>query len=178
MSIICAAFLGISIDGYIAGPDGDLSWLDAVPNPDESDLGYFDFIASIDAIVMGRGSFETVVGFDGPWPYEIPVIVMSSSLESIPDKAVNTELTTASPHELVDQLAARDMTKLYIDGGAVVTSFIRSGLLDELTTTTLPVVLGAGIPLFGHLDESTWFEHVSTEVFLGQLVQTAYRRAS
>lgn len=178
MSITCAAFLGVSMDGFIAGPDGDLAWLDKTPNPDESDLGYFDFIGSVDAIVMGRGSFDTVLGFDGPWPYELPLIVMSSSLTEVPDKAKNTELSTATPIELVNELAERGMTKLYIDGGAVVTSFLEAGLLDEITTTTIPVALGSGTPLFGPLTRQGWFEHVRTEVLIDQLVQTTYRRTS
>ncbi len=173
----CAAFLGVSIDGFITGPDGDLAWLDKIPNPDESDLGYFDFIAGVDAIIMGRGSFETVLGFDGPWPYELPMIVMSSSITNVPEKATNTELSTATPTELVEELAARGMTKLYIDGGALVTSFLDAGLLDEITTTTLPVALGSGTPLFGRLSREWWFEHVRTDVLIDELVQTTYRRA-
>ena len=165
------------MDGFIAGPDGDLAWLDKTPNPNESDLGYNDFINNVDAIVMGRGTFRTVLGFDGPWPYKLPMVVMSSSIKEIPDKAPNTELSTATPIELVDQLSARGMTKLYIDGGAVVTSFLEADLLDEITTTAIPVALGSGTPLFGPLSREGWFEHVRTEVLLDQLVQTTYRRA-
>lgn len=178
MAIRCAAFLGVSMDGFIAGPDGDLAWLDKIPNPTESDLGYFDFISDVDAIVMGRGSFETVLGFDGPWPYELPLVVMTNSLETVPDKAQKTELSTAEPSQLVDELADRGMQKLYIDGGAVVTSFLDAGLLDEITTTTIPVALGGGTPIFGRLADEAWFEHVRTEVLIGQLVQTTYRRAA
>lgn len=176
MSITCAAFLGVSIDGFIAGPNGDLAWLDKIPNPDESDLGYLDFISGVDAIVLGRGTFETVLGFDGPWPYELPMIVMTSTLTEVPEKAQNTELSIASPSELVAEMTERGMTKLYIDGGAVVTSFLEAGLLDEITTTTIPVALGSGTPLFGPLSREGWFEHVRTEVLIDQLVQTTYRR--
>jgi dihydrofolate reductase len=174
--IRCAAYLGVSMDGFIAGPDGDLSWLEGTPNPTGSDLGYGSFMESIDAIVMGRNTFETVVAFEGDWPYTKPIIVLSSSLQQVPDKAVHAELSTSAPTELIEELAARGMTKLYIDGGSVVTSFLQEGLLDELTATTLPVVLGAGIPLFGPLDEAVWFDHISTEVLLGALVQTTYHR--
>ena len=174
--ISCAAYLGVSMDGFIAGPDGDLSWLEGTPNPTNSDLGYSAFMESIDAIVMGRNTFDTVVAFEGDWPYTKPIIVLSSSLQQVPDKAVRAELSASSPTELVEELAARGMTKLYIDGGAVVTSFLQEGLLDELTATTLPVVLGGGTPLFGPLDESVWFDHISTQVLLGALVQTTYHR--
>lgn len=175
MALTCAAFLGVSIDGFIAGPGGDLTWLDKVPNPSESDMGYGDFISSVDAIIMGRGTFETVLGFDGPWPYDIPMLVMSSSLTEIPDRAPNTELSTASPADLVAELEDRGMSKVYVDGGAVVTSFLDAGLLDEITMTSIPVALGAGTPLFGPLSKNTWFEHVKTEVLNDALVQTTYR---
>ena len=105
------------MDGFIAGPDGDLSWLEGTPNPTNSDLGYSAFMESIDAIVMGRKTFDTVVAFGGDWPYTKPIIVLSSSLQQVPDKAVDTELSTSAPTELVEELAARGMTKLYIDGG-------------------------------------------------------------
>lgn len=176
MAITCAAFLGVSMDGFIAGPNGDLTWLDKTPNPTESDLGYFGFIAGVDAIVMGRGSFETVLGFDGPWPYEVPMVVMTSSLTEVPEKALNAELSAATPSVLVAELEARGMTKLYIDGGAVITSFLEAGLLDEITTTTIPVALGSGTPIFGVLTNDAWFEHIRTEVLIDQLVQTTYRR--
>jgi len=176
MALSCAAFLGVSMDGYIAGPDGDLSWLDATANPTGSDLGYVDFIGSVDAIVMGRATFETVLGFGGPWPYELPMIVMTKSLTEVPDKADNTELSSASPAELVAELDARGMSKVYIDGGSVVTSFLDAGLLDEITMTTIPVALGSGTPLFGPLTNNAWFDHVSTQVLIDQLVQTTYQR--
>lgn len=175
MTLTCAAFLGVSMDGYIAGPDGDLSWLDATPNPSGSDMGYGDFISSVDAIIMGRGTFETVLGFDGPWPYELPMIVMSHSLEKIPTKALNTELSTASPAELIAELDTRGLSKVYVDGGSVVTSFLDAGLLDEITMTAIPVALGSGTPLFGPLTNNAWFEHVKTDVLNGAVVQTTYR---
>ena len=80
--------------------------------------------------------------------------------------------------DLVDELESRGMRKLYIDGGKVVTSFLEAGLLDEITTTTIPVALGSGTPIFGPLENEGWFEHVRTEVLIDQLVQTTYRRAT
>ena len=175
MAITCAAFLGVSMDGFIAGPDGDLAWLDATPNPTGSDMGYNDFISSVDAIVMGRGTFDTVLGFDGDWPYTIPVVVMSTSRTEVPISATNTQLTSLPPADLVSELEGRGMSKLYIDGGAVVTSFLDAGLLDEITTTTIPVALGSGTPLFGRLSSAAWFDLVSTQVINDALIQTTYR---
>ena len=170
----CVAFLGMSLDGFIAGPDNELDWLEKIPPPPGNDMGYGALMNSVDALVMGTGTFEVVAGFEGPWPYELPVVVMSKSLAQLPEKATNAELTTASPEELISELADRGMSRLYIDGGAIVASFAASGLLDELIVTQLPVVLGAGIPLMRGLLEPLWLEHRSTEVLENGFVQTHY----
>lgn len=174
--VTCSAYLGMSIDGFIAGPDNDLAWLDVPANPTESDYGFFAFMDSVDAIVMGRNTFDFVVGFDGDWPYTLPLLVASNSMTEVPDKAVNSEIVRGSPHDIIELAAGRGWSKLYVDGGALVTSFANEGLLDELTATILPVALGSGVPLFGGLDTYAWFDHVSTEVLNNQLVQTTYRR--
>lgn len=167
----------MSIDGFIAGPNGDLAWLDEPANPTESDYGFVAFMDSVDAVVMGRNTFDFVVNFDGDWPYTKPMLVASRSLTEVPDKAVDTEIVSGSPEEIVALAAERGWTKIYIDGGALVTSFVNAGLLDELTATVLPVALGSGVPLFGELAKYNWFDHVRTEVINDLLVQTTYRRA-
>jgi len=182
VTVHCVAYLGMSLDGFIAGPNDDLSWLDKIPPPADNDMGFGDLMGSIDALVMGRNTFEIVMGFDGPWPYDKPVIVMSKSLSEVPQgdgRAVGeVELTSLDPVELVAELADRGMTKLYVDGSSVVTSFINAGLLDELITTVIPVVIGAGTKLVGNVGDPKWFDHVSSEVFDNGMVQTTYRAAS
>ena len=79
----CTAFLGMSLDGFIAGPNGELDWLDQIPAPEGNDMGYGALIESVDALVMGRSTFDVVCTFDGPWPYSVPVIVMSKSLRTL-----------------------------------------------------------------------------------------------
>lgn len=178
--IFCTAYLGMSLDGFIAGSNNDLSWLEVIPPPADNDMGFGALMESIDALVMGRNTFEVVTGFDIAWPYSKPVIVMSKSLTQQPvdlDDAAVVELTSLEPAELLAELESRGMTKVYVDGGAVVTSFLRAGLLDELITTVIPVALGQGTKLFGELAEPTWFDHVSSEVFDNAMVQTTYRRA-
>lgn len=164
----------MSLDGFIAGPNGELDWLDKIPAPPGNDMGYGALIESVDALVMGSGTFNVVANFDGPWPYTIPLFVMSQSLTEVPAKATRTELTTATPQELVAELTERGMQRLYIDGGAVVASFATAGLLDELIVTQLPVVLGEGIPLMRTMPEPFWLGHRSTEVFENGFVQTRY----
>lgn len=175
--VTCAAFLGMSLDGFISGPDNDLAWLDEPANPTESDYGFFAFMDSVDAVVMGRNTFDFVVNYDGPWPYSKPLIVASSSLTELPDRAVDTELFAGDPHEIMALAKDRGWSKLYIDGGALVTSFLAVGLLDELTATVLPVALGSGVPIFSELPEYAWFELVESTVINDALVQNTYRRA-
>lgn len=166
----------MSLDGFIAGPNGDLAWLDEPANPTESDYGFFAFMDSVDALVMGRNTFDFVANYDGPWPYSKPLVVASKSLTEVPNKAVDTEIFAGSPHEILAMAADRGWSKLYIDGGALVTSFVRLGLLDELTATVLPVALGAGVPVFGALEQYEWFELASSTVINDTLVQSTYRR--
>ncbi len=175
-TVTCVAYLGMSLDGFIAGPGDDLGFLDDIEHPADSDYGYAEFMAGVDALVMGRRTFETVLGFDGDWPYEKPIVVMSSTLQAIPERAKQCELSIATPRELVEEAAARGWKKLYIDGGALVTSFAGLDLLDELIVTMLPVALGQGTPVFGPLDTPHWFSHVSTESFSNGVVQSTYRR--
>lgn len=164
----------MSLDGFIAGPNGELDWLDHIPAPPGNDMGYGELINSIDALVMGSSTFAVVTSFDGPWPYNVPVIVMSRTLNSLPSSTPNAELTNKSPTDLVSELKERGMSRLYVDGGAVVGSFANAGLLDELIVTQLPVVLGKGVALMRDLDEAMWLEHESTEVFDNGFVQTRY----
>lgn len=168
----------MSLDGFIAGPNNDLSWLDVLPPPSEGDMGFGALMESVDALVMGRNTFEVVMGFDVPWPYSVPVIVMSKSLTELPGEIADLELTSLGPTDLIAELEGRGMTKLYIDGGAVVTSFLQAGLLDELIVTVVPTAIGSGTSVFGELAEPHWFEHVSTEVFDNGMAQTTYRTAA
>ncbi|WP_430968288.1 dihydrofolate reductase family protein [Spongiimicrobium sp. 2-473A-2-J] len=170
-------FIGTSLDGYIADKDGGLEWLQAVPNPDQLDLGYNSFIAQVDALVMGRTTFETVCGFDMEWPYKIPVFVMSRTLQTVPEKYRDKATLLHGPlQQVLGQLHKKGYGKLYIDGGSLVQSFLREDLVDELIITRLPIVLGGGTPLFSTLPEALQFEHVKTEVLLDEIVQSRYKR--
>lgn len=170
-------FIARSLDGYIAGKNGELDWLEMVPNPDGDDMGYGALIERIDAIVMGRTTYETVLGFGGEWPYPKPVFVLSRSLQSIPEQLEGkVQLLAGSPTELIATLHACGHYRLYIDGGTTIQQFLAADLIDELIVTTLPILLGGGFLLFSKLEKPLAWEHVGTEVFLGQLVQSHYRR--
>ncbi len=170
-------FIATSLDGYIADKEGGIDWLHAIPNPDQIDMGYNELIARVDALVMGRTTFETVCGFDMDWPYTLPVYVLSRSLKEIPEKyAERVFLVKGTLTEVLDEIHANGHHRLYIDGGATIQSFLKEDLIDELIISTIPVLLGGGSPLFGELDHKMDFEHVESRRYLDAIVQNHYRR--
>ena len=177
MDTLSTVFIACSLDGYIAGPNGELDWLEMVPNPEGVDTGFGPLMARIDAIVMGRRTYETVLGFGGEWPYPKPVFVLSNSLKTVPDKLRDrVQLLNGAPQEVLQILHARGLHRLYIDGGSTIQRFLAAGLINELIITTVPMLLGGGFPLFGRLEKPVKWEHLGTEVLLGQLVQSHYKR--
>ncbi len=172
-----AIYVGTSIDGYIADREGKIDFLESVPNPEHLDLGFADFIDSIDALLMGRKTFETVLGFGVEWPYPKHVFVYSSSLTSVPDELSDKVTIVGGELDVVvKQLNEKGYERLYIDGGELIRSLIQEDKIERMIIARLPVLLGGGIPLFGpthvHLD----FEHVRTEVLLDAIVMTTYQR--
>jgi len=171
-------YIATSIDGYIATSDGDIGWLHDQPNPSNSDYGYSEFISNIDALVMGRNTFEKVMTF-GEWPYSEKVFVLSSTLTDVPaDLVEKVEFIAGTPSEVVECINAKGFTNLYIDGGIVVQSFLAADLIDELIVTRIPILLGGGIPLFGELGKPIQLIHKNTEVYDNALVKSHYSRPS
>lgn len=171
-----SVYLGVSLDGYIADENGSLDWLNAVPNPEGNDMGYSAFIDRIDALVMGRTTFETVLGFGIDWPYEKPVYVLSHSRTKVPEELVGKVwILKGTLSQVLADIKERGHSRLYIDGGRTVQHFLREGLIDELIITTIPVLLGGGVLLFGALDKPVALELIKSTVFLDQIVQAHYR---
>ncbi len=170
-------YIGTSLDGYISSPDGSLEWLNSVPNPEGSDLGFSKFMERVDAIVMGRLTFETVVGVGRGWHYPKPGIILSSTLSSVPEEfADHVLLANGSPSAIVQLAHQQGYRNLYIDGGNTIQNFLREDLIDELIVTELPILLGGGDRLFGTIEQQLMFELVSTEILLGQMVKKHHRR--
>ena len=165
----------MSLDGFIAGPNDELDWLDELEHIEGVDYGYAEFMATVDALVMGRRTFETVVSLVEEWPYEKPVIVMSSTLSELPGHVTDCELFSGSPIEVIAEAEARGWTKLYVDGGRLASSFANEGLLDELIVSVLPVALGEGVAVFGALADHTWVDLVATDTFANGMVQHTYK---
>jgi len=170
-------YIATSLDGYIATEDGSLDWLGTVPNPLGDDLGFGEFIKTIDAVLMGRLTFETLQGFGIGWHYPVPGIILSSTLQEVPDAfKKSTSLTSGSPTEVVAFAERKGFKNLYIDGGTTIQRFLSSDLIDELIITEIPILLGGGDRLFGSLDDHLKFELVATTTLLGQMVKRHYRR--
>jgi dihydrofolate reductase len=165
-----AAFLGMSLDGFIAGPNDELDWLERGGGPPE-DHGYAAFFASVDALLIGRRTWEVVRGFPS-WPYgEKPVHVLSHR----PGEGRHGERFLSGPPEAVlEALGAAGVRRVYLDGGRVVSGMLAAGLLDELTVSILPVVIGRGIRLFEAAGPERWLTLESSRAFAGGMVQLRY----
>jgi len=172
-----SVYIAASLDGYIADKNGRIEWLESIPIPDNEDMGYFEFTNDIDALVMGRTTFETVLGFDVDWPYKKPVFVLSNSLNEIPESHKGkAHLVKGTLVEILEQIHKKGCPRLYIDGGVTIQSFLKEDLIDEMTITIFPVVLGGGSPLFSEFPEVLEFELVESRVYLNQLVKNHFRR--
>jgi dihydrofolate reductase len=174
MGMKVSAFVASSLDGFIARKDGSLDWLGSAGENSE-DYGFKAFMNSVDVLVMGRNTYEKVMTF-GEWPYgEKPVVVLSSRTVEIPAMLQKTVSSSSeTPGDLVERLATQGASHLYVDGGITIQRFLDSGLIDEITITRIPVLLGEGIPLFGRLAKDVSLAHRSTRVFDNGYVQSIY----
>ena len=171
-----SVYIGTSLDGFIAREDGDIEWLTQFAN-DEAVNAYQKFITGIDAIVIGRGTFEKILSFPS-WPYEKKAFVLSKSIKVLPD-VIKSKATILSlqPREVLAHLSNEGFSNIYIDGGKVIQSFLKEDLVDELIISQVPLLIGSGIPLFGHVDTDLLFNHIRTEVQSNGLVRSYYERA-
>jgi dihydrofolate reductase len=180
VSIKASVFIATSLDGFIARANGDLDWL---TGPDSAstgqDYGYQEFMDTVDTIVVGRNTFELVLTFDA-WPYSGKrVVVLSSRPNAVPPHlAGDVEWLSLPPPRLVERLAARGARHLYVDGGKTIQGFLNAGLIDELTITRVPILIGTGVPLFGPLNHDVSLTHIATQQFENGFVQSKYRVAA
>jgi len=170
MSFHAAVFIATSLDGFIARPDGSIDWLTS-RGDNAGDTGYDEFMAAIDTVVLGRKTYQTVLGFDF-WPYDgKQVEVLSTTLAPDADERIIVHRTLDG---LVQTLNDRGAKRIYTDGGRIIQTFLRAGLLNELTITIIPVLLGTGIPLFGELDHDIALNHNATRTLGAGFIQSDY----
>jgi dihydrofolate reductase len=171
--MMVSVFVGTSVDGFIARPNGDLDFL---PEGGGEPHGYDEFMASVDALVIGRKTFETVLPYPA-WPYGDKRVVVLSS-RPVDFSAVRggiVEQMAGPPTEIVSKLAASGVSHLYVDGGITIQRFLRAGLVQRLIITRVPVLIGDGIPLFGALPRDLRLRHVATQQYPSGMVKSEYQ---
>ncbi len=162
-------FIGMSVDGFIARLDGDIEWLTA-RGERSGDTGFDSFMATIDHLIMGRGTYEKVLE-SGFWAYDgKQILVLSGTLET-DDARVRVVRSLDEARSVLDASAQG----VYIDGGQVVRSCMREGLVDEITLSRVPVLIGEGKPLFGALPSDVALRLVDNRTLGGGMTQTVYR---
>lgn len=171
-----SVFIATSLDGYIARKDGDIDWLMAADtSAGNEDYGYQAFADSIDCLVMGRNSLEKVMSFP-QWPYEDKqVIVLSRTMKTVPDTLQGRiELYAGELDTLLERLDGEGCRRIYIDGGRTIQSFLQTGMVTDMTITTIPILLGEGLPLFDTMERSITLQHISTRAYPSGMVQSTY----
>ena len=179
MSSEVIVYIAASLDGYIARSDGSIDWLD-IAGPEEAERSMSDFIEllnSVDCLVMGRKTFDTVKQFS-PWPYgALPIVVLSTTLSEAPQiEGANIRIRSARPADLLRDLESEGLTRIYVDGGATIHGFLREGLIDHITVATVPVLLGSGRPLFPETGCELKLKLESSVALESGIVKSAYRR--
>jgi dihydrofolate reductase len=167
----CSVFIAVSVDGYIARTDRSLDWLDAVQQESE-DYGYKSFFDSIDALVVGRKTYDTALGFDA-WPYLGKRCIV---LTRRPGEARHgEEFFAGDPKALIERLAGDGVHRVYVDGGDVIRQFFAAHLVDDLTLSVIPVLLGNGVRLFGGGEPECRLVLEDARSFTSGLAQLRYR---
>ncbi len=174
-----SVYIATSLDGFIARKNGDIDWLDAaVTIPAGEDCGYYSFFKDVDAMVMGRHTYEKVLSFGkDKWHYgDTPVIVMSSQpITFVPEWPGNLHHSSETPLALCERLNGEGIKHVYVDGGITIGRFLSEGLVDEMTISLIPIILGDGIPLFDRLEADIPLKCLRTTIFECGLVQIKYQ---
>jgi len=171
---LCSVFIATSLDGYIARPDGTFDFLSIVERPDE-DYGFAEFFASVDALVIGRNTYETALAFP-EWPYAGKRCIVLTHRET--PSVHGEQFFAGAPIALVEQLGLSGAQRLYVDGGAVIRQFLAAGLIDDLTLSIVPLLLGQGVALFGQEVPEQLLVLKTSTAYESGLVQLRYGRAA
>tara|TARA_B110000881_G_C18428207_1_gene439495 strand:- start:187 stop:750 length:564 start_codon:yes stop_codon:yes gene_type:complete len=181
----CSVFIATSADGYIATNDGGVAWLESAGKKDaemghEADMGMNSYIASVDCMIMGRKCMEVISSFNLPpehWPYgDIKIIALSNTLTTAPDNLKDkVEMYSGDIHSLIAKLESDGYKHAYVDGGSTITEFINLQLINEMTITKAPVLLGEGLPLFGKIVNQITLTDVTARDYPNGFAQLHYK---
>ncbi len=181
----CSVYIATSADGYIATTEGAVDWLHSSGNPeadmgDNPDMGFGAFMASVDCMIMGRKCMEMISSMNLPpeqWPYgDIHIVVLSNTIKTPPENLKGkVEMFSGEITDLLKELESKGLKHAYIDGGSTITSFLNLKLIDEMTITRAPVLLGGGVPLFGKLDNQIKLVDSKATAFANDFIQIKYR---
>ena len=166
--IRASVFVGVSVDGFLARPDGTFDFLEAGGGEAH---GFEEFMATVDVLLMGRKTYEVVRPF-AEWPYGTKPVFVLSTKTLPPDERI--ERIEGEPNDVLKVLEARGFGHVYVDGGLTIQSFLRAGLIDRMVVTRVPVLIGTGIPLFGPTGKDILLHHVATRTYPAGLVQSEY----
>ena len=170
-------FIATTIDGFIARENGSLDWLNEIPNPDKLDYGYGDFLAEIDVLIMGRKTYEEILGFGVEWPYYNCKSFIVTSNINYQTNTDNTVIINTLDKQLIDIIRSASEKNIWIvGGGQIITEFINNNLIDEMTLSLIPTILGKGIQLFPNSPKETKFDLVNTESFDTGVVNLTFKR--
>jgi dihydrofolate reductase len=167
-----SVFVGTSLDGFMARLDGKFDFL---PEGGGEEHGYREFMASVDTLVVGRNTYEVILKFaEWPYPGKRVVVLSSRPLPAPPDDSIAVERMEGDPREISARLEATGSRHVYVDGGITIQRFLRAGLIQRLTITRVPVLIGEGIPLFGAVFADVRLRHLGTRTYASGLVTSEY----
>ena len=171
-------FIASSIDGYIATPNGDLEWLTEHPNPKQIDCGFNEFLSKIDTVIMGGHTYRNFLCMDIIWPYKSKKIYVISN--SILENFLNINISFIT-NNVIDEITAIKNDKgsdiALVGGGVLTKMLLQENLIDEMIITTVPVLLGYGIPLFPPYYEMSNWRIYKSEIYENGLLQAFYHKA-
>lgn len=169
-------YVATSLDGFIARVDGSLDWLENVDDQPAIENEFTEFLKNIDAIIMGRKTFETVLNFEC-WPYNKPVFVLSNTMKELPSKLMNfVEIVNGDLNDILTDFRTRGYRNIYVDGGKTIQSFLMEDLIDDMIISTVPIILGRGISLFGETKTEKMFKCIKIKLISPYLIQHHYIR--
>lgn len=172
-------YIAASIDGYIARENHSLDWLTEFPNPDNLDYGYDDFYNGIDIVVIGRKTYEEILGFGVDWPYSDCTSYIVTSKNDYTPKTKNTQILNEINENTINKLKSKSNKNIWIVGGGIlITSFLNLNAIDEMTLSVIPIILGKGIKLFPGKTRETKFEMIKTDAFKTGIVNITYQKKS